>query len=51
MRDALSIDPHCTFNPALVPKAVDVVTAPGVQQSTMLDYTLGPVVLTGVALP
>lgn len=44
-------DPHCTFNPALVPKAVDVITAPGVQQSTMLDYTLGPVVLTGVALP
>ncbi len=46
-----SADPHCTFNPALVPKAVDVITAPGVQQSTMLDYTLGPVVLTGVALP
>ena len=48
---AASTDPHCTFNPALVPKAVDVITAPGVQQSTMLDYTLGPVVLTGVALP
>jgi glucan 1,4-alpha-glucosidase len=46
-----SADPHCTFNPALVPKALDVITAPGVQQSTMLDYTLGPVVLTGVALP
>ena len=48
---AASADPHCTFDPALVPKAVDVITAPGVQQSTMLDYTLGPVVLTGVALP
>ena len=46
-----SADPHCTFNPGLVPKAVDVITAAGVQQSTMLDYTLGPVVLTGVALP
>ena len=46
-----SSDPHCTFDPALVPKAVDVITAPGVQQSTMLDYTLGPVVLTGVTLP
>jgi hypothetical protein len=46
-----SADPHCTFNPTLVPKAVDVITAPGVQQSTMLDDTLGPVVLTGVALP
>jgi carbohydrate-binding DOMON domain-containing protein len=48
---AASADPHCTFAPGLVPKAVDVITAPGVQQSTMLDYTLGPVVLTGVALP
>ena len=46
-----SADPHCTFDPSLVPKAVDVITAPGVQQATMLDYTLGPVVLTGVALP
>jgi len=46
-----SPDPHCTFDPGLVPKAVDVITAPGVQQSAMLDYTLGPVVLTGVALP
>ena len=46
-----SADPHCTFDPAQVPKAVDVITAPGVQQSTMLDYTLGPVVLTGVTLP
>ena len=48
---AASADPHCTFDPALVPKAVDVITAPGAPQSTMLDYTLGPVVLTGVALP
>ena len=48
---AASADPHCTFDPALVPKAVDVITAPGAPQSTMLDYTLGPVVLTGVVLP
>ncbi len=46
-----SADPHCTFSPSLVPKAIDVITAPGVVQSTELDYTLGPVVLTGVALP
>jgi hypothetical protein len=46
-----STDPHCTFDPNGVPKAVDVITPAGVQQSTELDYTLGPVVLTGVALP
>jgi glucodextranase-like protein len=46
-----SADPHCTFDPSLVPKAIDVITGPGVAQSTMLDYTLGPVVLTGVTLP
>jgi glucoamylase len=46
-----SPDPHCTFDPNLVPKAVDVIPAPGVLQSTELDYTLGPVVLTGVAIP
>jgi glucan 1,4-alpha-glucosidase len=46
-----SPDPHCTFDPNLVPKAVDVITAPGVQQSTELDYTLGSVVLTGVVIP
>jgi glucan 1,4-alpha-glucosidase len=48
---APSSDPHCTFDPSLVPKAVDVITGPGVDQSTQLDYTLGPVVLTGVAVP
>ncbi len=31
---AASADPHCTFNPGLVPKAVDVITPPGVLQST-----------------
>ena len=46
-----SSDPHCTFDPGLVPKAVDVIPTPGVLQSTELDYTLGPVRLTGVAIP
>jgi glucoamylase len=45
-----SPDPHCTFDPAGVPKAVDVITGPGVQQSTELDYTRGPVVLSGVVM-
>jgi glucoamylase len=48
---AASADPHCTFDPGLVPKAVDVITGPGVDQATELDYTRGPVVLTGVTLP
>jgi carbohydrate-binding DOMON domain-containing protein len=46
-----SADPHCTFDPSVVPKAIDVIPAPGVLQSTELDYTLGPVQLTGVAVP
>ena len=48
---APSGDSHCTFDPGLVPKALDVVTGPGVQQSTELDYTAGPVVLSGVTIP
>jgi glucoamylase len=46
-----SSDPHCTFDPNLVPKAVDVITPQGVSQATELDYTLGPVVLQGVNIP
>ena len=42
--------PRCSFDPALVPKAVDVLTG-AASQATMLDYTAGPVVLTGVTLP
>jgi hypothetical protein len=35
-----------------VPKAIDVITPPGVSQSTELDYTLAnPVVLTGITIP
>jgi hypothetical protein len=48
---AVSADPHCTFNPNLVPKAVDVITPAGISQATELDYTLGPVVLSGVSIP
>jgi glucan 1,4-alpha-glucosidase len=44
-------DPHCTFNPGLVPKAMDVITPTGVNQSTELDYVAGPVVLQGVTIP
>ena len=46
-----SADPHCTVNPGTVPKAIDVITAPPVQQSVELDYVLGPVVLSGVTIP
>jgi hypothetical protein len=49
---ASSSDPHCTFDPNAVPKAVDVLTPPGVAQSDELDYTLHhPVVLQGVTIP
>jgi len=48
---APSTDPHCTASPSSVPKAMDVITPPGVLQSTELDYTLDPVVLQGVTIP
>ena len=48
---AASADPHCTFNPNSVPKALDVIPPTGVSQSTELDYTLGPVVLQGITVP
>jgi glucan 1,4-alpha-glucosidase len=45
-------DPHCTVDPNTVPKAIDVITPPGVLQSDELDYTLhSPVVIHGVAIP
>jgi glucan 1,4-alpha-glucosidase len=47
-----SSDPHCTFNPNLVPKAMDVLTPAGVLQSNELDYTVHqPVVLQPVVMP
>ena len=49
---AASADPHCTFDPGLVPKVVDVITPSTVLQSDELDYTLhNPVVITGVSIP
>src|SRR5207249_11515949 len=34
-----SADPHCTVDPTTVPKAMDVITPSGVNQSDELDYT------------
>jgi glucoamylase len=48
----VSSDPHCTADPTTVPKAMDVLTPPGVTQSDELDYTKHqPVVISGVAIP
>ena len=44
-------DPHCTFDPNKVPKAMDVITPAGVLQSDELDYTLHPVTLQDVTIP
>jgi carbohydrate-binding DOMON domain-containing protein len=47
-----SADLHCTADPASVPKAVDVLTPPGVLQSDELDYTLhNPVTIQAVTIP
>ena len=47
-----SNDPHCTADPNRVPKAIDVLTPPGVAQSDELDYTQhAPVVIQGVTMP
>ncbi len=43
--------PICSYNPSLVPYVIDTITPPGVQQSTELDPTLGPVELSGVTVP
>ncbi len=44
-------DPRCLVDPSVEPKAIDVITPPDVSQSTELDVTGGPVVLTGVPVP
>ena len=45
-------DPHCTFDPGGVPKAMDVLTPDGVAQSDELDYTVhAPVVIPPVLIP
>jgi glucan 1,4-alpha-glucosidase len=47
-----SSDPHCTFDPGQVPKAVDVLTPAGVAQSDELDYTIhNPVTIAPVVVP
>jgi len=43
--------PVCTADPGTVPKAVDVITPPGVSQATELDPTLGPVIIQPVLVP
>jgi C-terminal binding-module, SLH-like, of glucodextranase len=46
---APSADPHCTVDPATVPKAIDVITPAGVSQAEELDYTINqPVTIEGV---
>src|SRR5262245_22179662 len=44
-------DPRCDADPGAVPKAMDVITAAGVDQATELDVTLGAVVIRGVPVP
>jgi glucodextranase-like protein len=47
-----SPDQHCTVDPGTVPKTMDVLTPPGVDQSDLLDYTLHqPVTLQAVTIP
>jgi glucoamylase len=47
-----SADPHCTVDPAEVPKAVDVLTPAGVAQADELDYTVhSPVTIAPVVVP
>ena len=49
---AASADPHCTVDPATVPKAVDVVTPAGTAQSDEIDYTVHkPVTIAPVVVP
>ena len=43
--------PICSVDPSTVPKAMDVITPPGVSQATELDPTLGPVVIQPVTVP
>jgi glucoamylase len=43
--------PTCSVNPSTVPKAMDVITPPGVSQATELNPVLGPVVIQPVVVP
>jgi glucoamylase len=43
--------PVCGADPASVPKAMDVLTPSGVDQTTELDPTVGPVTVRAVPVP
>jgi glucoamylase len=43
--------PICSVSPSAVPKAMDVITPPGVSQQTELDPVPGPVVIQPVTVP
>jgi glucoamylase len=43
--------PICSVDPSTVPKAVDVMTPPGVSQDTELDPTKGAVAIAPVTVP
>jgi glucoamylase len=45
------LQPICSVDPNTVPKVMDTITPTGVNQSTELDVTAGPVVLQGVSIP
>jgi hypothetical protein len=49
---AASADPHCTFPPDRVPKAIDVLAPAAAPQSDELDYTVHqPVTIAPVVMP
>ena len=43
--------PICSADPATMPKAMDVITPPGVSQATELNPTVGPVIIQPVTVP
>lgn len=43
--------PICAVDPTTVPKVMDTITPPGVDQATELNPLTGPVALQGVAVP
>jgi glucoamylase len=44
-------NPICSVSPDAVPRVMDTITPPGVDQGAELNPTLGPVVLQGVVVP
>ncbi|MGI9006139.1 MAG: glucodextranase DOMON-like domain-containing protein [Streptosporangiaceae bacterium] len=43
--------PICSVDPGTVPKAIDVLTPPGLSQASELNPLNGPVVISGVTVP